>query len=116
MAAKFKDWFINTDEIVPDETEFNRHCIIGMPWLHVNEAITGIAGDLTTGELSLPNSSGTSIRISQEMLNELQDIEVHVIGSNHLSGLISIDADALSKLDLKKSSFYHGNEVDWWNF
>lgn len=114
VAAKFKDYLINTAEVVADEKEFNRHSVVGMPWLHVNQAISGIAGDLTTGEISIPTSSGTPIGISRELLNELQDIEV--ISSNHLD-CVTIDEDALDNLNLEKEqSFYHGKEVDWWNF
>lgn len=118
IAYHFKEYLVKTQHIIRDEEEFDQHCIIGMPWLHVNQSILQRLGNISAGQVILPNSTGGSIVISKRLLNDLGDLEI--LSADHLSNLeISLgnDADKLRTMSKEKQKrFYQGDEVDWWNF
>src|SRR6218665_2086433 len=118
IAYRFKEYHVKTQHIIRSEEEFDQHCVVGMPWLHVNQAIRQKFGNNSAGQIFLPTSTGVLIAISKKLLNDLGDLEI--LSANHLSNTeISLEqnADKLRSMEREKQKcFYQGNEVDWWNF
>src|SRR6218665_1894410 len=46
ICYRFREYLVKTQHIVRNEEEFDQHCVVGMPWLHINQAIRHKFGNI----------------------------------------------------------------------
>ena len=90
--------------------------LIGLPWDHVNECVSGIfiSTKITQG-IKIPRSNGVPHTIDEKVFSELSDLEI--VGINECRDVEQLTAGEECMREQEFREEYHkGGEVKWQNF